>query len=162
MAAIALQDGKVVLKDGKASCACCGPMIIYYSYTTDPSLGKGYEECPNVSNPCGGAETPSCANLTIRGFVYSDPWSSIPIGKTAKAKIYAGARLDNWGNIGAAFSNNQGGSLGPCPVGFTESDVIDTAQVDPDGRMKLPFTATNSSAGGEYGIESAVIEWYWK
>jgi len=163
MATIKLQNGKVVLKDGKASCECCDlePMIIFYSYNIDPSLGRGNEDCPTVGPPCGSGE-PSCAGLSISGFVYSYPWPFIPIGKTAKAKIYTGAQLDNWGNIGSAFSNNQGGSLGPCPVGVTQNDVIDTAQVDPDKRMKLPFSATNSSAGGEYGIEAAVIEWYWE
>ena len=163
MATIKLQNGNVITKDGKVSCSCCDlePMIMSYSYNTDPSLGKGSEDCPNVGPPCRDEE-PSCAGLVVSGFVYSDPWPSIPTGKTAKAKIYAGARLDNWGNIGSAFSNNQDGSLGPCPVGVTESDVVDTAQVDSDKRMKLPFSATNSSAGGEYGIEAAVIEWYWE
>jgi hypothetical protein len=136
-------------------------MIMSYSYNTDPSLGKTSKDCPNVGPPCASGE-PSCAGLSISGFVYSDPWPFIPIGKTAKAKIYAGAQLDNWGNIGTAFSNNQGGSLNPCLVGYTGNDVIDTAQVDPDKRMKLTFSATNSSAGGGYGILNAVIEWYWE
>lgn len=163
MATIKLQNGNVILKDGKVSCSCCDlePMIMSYSYNTDPSLGKTSEDCPNVGPPCQDGE-PSCAGLVVSGFVYSDPWPFIPAEKTAKAKIYAGAQLDNWGDIGTAFSNNQGGSIDPCALGITEGDVVDTAQVDPDKRMKLPFSATNSPAGGPYGIQAAVIEWYWE
>jgi hypothetical protein len=163
MATIKLQpSGAVVIKDGKVSCGCCEPMIIFYSYDTDSSLGANYNQCPDVGKPCGGAEVASCAGLVVSGFLYSRQWPSIPVGRTPKAKIYAGARLDNWGNIGSAFSNNQGGSLGPCALGITEGDVVNTAQVDPDKRMKLPFSATNSPAGGPYGILAAVIEWYWE
>lgn len=159
MAAIALQDGKVVLKDGKASCACCGPMIISYSYTTDPSLGKGYDECPKVAPPCGGDETASCSNANVSGFLFSDEWNVIPEGKTPMAKIYAGAQFDNFGNIGSAISNNQGTDL--CVLGETSLDVIDTAILD-GNKMKIAFSATNAPHGGPYGIFNAVIEWYWE
>ena len=160
MATIKLQNGKVITKEGKVSCSCCDPMIIFYSYETDPSLGKGFAECPNVGPPCGGSAQGSCSGAVISGFIYSDPWSSIPVGKTPKAKIYAGASMDNWGNIGTAFSNNQG--TNNCVLGFTASDVIDTVQIDPDKRMKIPFSVTNAQHGGPHGVAGATIEWYWE
>lgn len=160
MANIALQGGKVILKDGKASCTCCEEsMIIYYNYTTHPDLWVGIDACPDVGTPCGPSETPSCSNAVLNGFIYSDPWPSIPLGKTPKAKIYAGAALDNWGNIGSAYSDNVG--TNECVYGYTASDVIDTATLD-GNKMKLPFSAINAQHGGPYGIFSAVIEWYWE
>ena len=166
MANIALQSGKVILKDGKVSCSCCvfEPMIIFYSYDTDPSLGKGYGECPNVGTPCFGDEPGSCIGAVASGFIYSDPWPSIPIGKTPKAKIYAGACIDDRGNIGSAVA----GEPDSCEVGITSEDVIDTAQVESDPenpekfRMKIPFQIFNNPQGGPYGVCGAVIEWYWE
>jgi hypothetical protein len=161
MATIAIQGGKVITKEGKVSCSCCGPpMIIFYSYDIDPSLGKGWEDCPDAREPCGSAETGSCSGATISGFIYSDPWPSILIGKTPKAKIYAYACMDNWGNIGSAFSDNQG--TDDCVLGYTYYDVIDTVEIDPDKRMKIPFSVTNAEHGGPYGICGATIEWYWE
>jgi len=162
MATIALDAGRVVLKDGKASCTCCNPepMIIYYSLYDDPALGKGSAECPNVGEPCpSGDGTESCANENVSGFLFSDIWDFIPLGKTPKAKIYAGASFDNWGNIGSAVSDNQG--TNDCVLGTTYSDVIDTAILD-GNKMKIAFSATNAQHGGPYGIISAVIEWYWE
>lgn len=160
MATIKLQYGNVVLKDGKISCECCSPkMIMFYSYNNDPKLGKGYSECPNVTPPCGNSETPSCSSANVSGFLFSDEWSFIPQGKNPKAKIYAGAQFDNFGNIGSAVSNNQGSNL--CVLGTTSLDVIDTAILD-GNKMKIAFSATNAPHGGPYGILNAVIEWYWE
>lgn len=142
------------------SCGCCEPMIIFYSYDTHPGLGGNWEECPDVGEPCGWAEVGSCSGLSVSGFLYSDPWPSIPPGRAAKAKIYAGACMDNWGNIGTAFAGTPG--TNDCEVGYTQQDVVDIAQVDEDNRMKIPFNVTNSPHGGPYGICGAMIEWYWE
>lgn len=161
MATIKLQNGNVILKDGRASCTCCDlePMIISYSYTTDPALGKGFDECPNVGFPCGGSENPSCSSANVSGFLFSDEWSFIPQNKTPKAKIYAGAQFDNFGNIGSAVSNDQGSNN--CVLGTISSDVIDTAILD-GNKTKIAFSVTNAQHGGPYGLFSAVIEWYWE
>jgi hypothetical protein len=158
MATIKLQDGKVVLKDGKASCSCCEyqPMIIFYSYDTDPTLGAGYDQCPNVGQPCGPYPTGSCVGAVASGFIYSDEWPSIPVGKTPKAKIYAGACMDDSGNIGSATTSYSG-----CDVKYTNTDVIDTAIMD-GNRMKIPFNISNGPQGGPYGVCGATIEWYWE
>jgi hypothetical protein len=146
------------------SCGCCGPMIIFYSYDTHPGLGGGFDQCPEVGAPCGDAESGSCIGAVARGFLYSDPWGSLPTGKTAKAKIYAGACMDDYGSIGTATA----GEPGSCEVGFTSEDVIDTAQVESDPqnlgkfRMKIPFEIFNNPQGGPYGVCGAVIEWYWE
>lgn len=161
MATIALQNGKVILKDGKASCTCCDiePMIMSYSYADDPSLGKGSKECPIAGPPCTYQEPPSCANAVVSGFLFSDEWSYIPQNKTPKAKIYAGACMDNWGNIGSAYAGIPGNNA--CVVGYTEFDVIDTVVLD-GKKMKIPFSVTNAPHGGPYGVCGAVIEWYWE
>jgi hypothetical protein len=142
------------------SCGCCEPMIIFYSYATDSSLGAGWDQCPDVGQPCGWAEVGSCGGAVASGFLYSDAWPSIPLGKTAKAKIYAGACMDNWGNIGTALAGNAG--TDDCLVGYTQDDVVDTAEVDEDKRMKIPFSVTNAPHGGPYGICGAMVEWYWE
>lgn len=52
MANIALQDGKVVLKDGKASCACCGGSL-----------------CPSLPAVCfDGVYSRAWVNYLIAGF----------------------------------------------------------------------------------------------
>jgi len=155
--------GKIKIKtDGSlraVSCGCCEPMIIFYSYDTHPSLGGDWNECPEVGPPCGGAEVGSCLGAIASGFIYSDPWPSMPIGKTPKAKIYAGACMDDYGSIGSA----QAGTPGSCQVGYTDSDVTDTAQWDePLKKMKIPFEIFNDQQGGPYGVCGAVIEWYWE
>ena len=141
------------------NCACCGPMIISYSYEDDPSLGKGFDECPLVAPPCGGDDVGSCSGATVSGFVFSDEWRSIPLGKTPKAKIYAGALFDNFGNIGSAVSDNQGSD--DCVLGTIYSDVIDTAIID-GNKTKIAFSVTNAVHGGPYGLYAATIEWYWE
>jgi hypothetical protein len=156
MATVKLQNGNVITKAGKVSCTCCGPMIIFYSYDTDPSLGAGYDICPDVGEPCGPAETGSCVGAVASGFIYSDPWPSIPVDKTPKAKIYAGACLDDYGNIGSATTDYI-----ECQVSYTTTDVIDTAEIEGD-RMKIPFYISNGPQGGPYGVCGAVIEWYWE
>jgi hypothetical protein len=153
---------KIKTDDGlrAVSCGCCEPMIIFYSYDTDPLLGKGWEDCPDVASPCGATEQGSCGGAVVSGFLYSEQWPSIPVGRTPKAKIYAGACMDNWGNIGTAFSDNQG--TDECVVGYTQEDIVDTAEVGEDNRMKIPFSVTNAAHGGPYGICGAMIEWYWE
>jgi len=161
MSTIKLQpSGAVVLKDGKVACACCGPMIISYSYEDDPSLGKGFDECPLVAPPCGMDAVASCSGATISGFLYSDVWPTIPAGKTAKAKVYGGAQFDNFGNIAGENSDNQGSDS--CVLGYIYNDFEVTASVDIDKRMKIPFFVQNAVHGGPYGLYSATIEWYWQ
>ena len=142
------------------SCGCCEPMIVFYSYDSDPTLGKGWEDCPNAGR-CGGAdpEQTSCGGAVISGFVYSEEWSLIPAGRTPKAKIYAGACIDNWGSIGSAFAGEPGND--ECGTAYTSQDVIDTAEIE-GKRMKIPFHITNAPHGGPYGICGAMIEWYWE
>ena len=152
---------KIKTDDGlrAVSCGCCEPMIIFYSYDTDPTLGAGFDQCPDVGPPCGQAKTGSCVGAIASGFIYSDPWGSRPAGKTPKAKIYAGACIDDYGSIGSA----QAGEEGSCEVGFTDSDVIDTAEWDDtQGRMRIPFQIFNNPQGGPYGVCGATIEWYWE
>ena len=134
-------------------------MIMSYSYNSDPYLGRGYDDCPETGPPCGGSQNPSCSSANVSGFIFSDEWSYIPSDKSPKAKIYAGAEFDNFGNIGSAVSDNQGSN--DCFLGRTYSDVIDDALLD-GKRMKIAFSATNAQHGGPYGILNAVIEWYWE
>jgi hypothetical protein len=157
MATIKLQNfDKVILKDNKVSCDCCTtPMIMFYSYTTNPKLGAGYNQCPNVGEPCEPG-TGSCVGAIANGFIYSDTWPTIPIGKTPKAKIYAGACMDDYGNIGSATTEYR-----ECFVGYTKTDVIDTAEIE-GNRMKIPFNISNGPQGGPYGVCGATIEWYWE
>ena len=90
------------------------------------------------------------------GFIYSDPWGSIPTGKIPKAKIYAGACLDDFGSIGSVTTQER-----QCEVTYTPADVIDTAEIEGE-RMRIPFQVINGPQGGPFGICGAVIEWYWE
>lgn len=145
------------------NCGCCEPaepMIVFYSMSDDPSLGKGWDECPNAGK-CGGddPDKTSCSGAVISGFVYSEEWAAIPANKTPKAKIYAGACIDNSGNIGSAYAGDPNND--DCGTASTAADVIDTAQME-GNRMKIPFSIKNAQHGGPYGICGAVIEWYWE
>jgi hypothetical protein len=149
---------KIKTDDGlrAVSCGCCEPMIIFYSYETDPTLGAGFDQCPDVGAPCGSSETGSCVGAVASGFIYSDPWGSIPTGKIPKAKIYAGACLDDFGSIGSVTTQER-----QCEVTYTPADVIDTAEIEGE-RMRIPFHVINGPQGGPFGICGAVIEWYWE
>lgn len=63
MATIALQDGKVILIDGKISCICCGDACVtgddYYNYGRPPDA--------DPSGPCTGFYTVNSTAVTAAG-----------------------------------------------------------------------------------------------
>jgi hypothetical protein len=92
MANIALQDGKVVLKDGKASCACCGecnfPPVCLEGY---PNSGWGGDE-----NGCstGFLDIPDC---NYPPYILNDFFFEFICGGSGWALILTGTCLGNGG-----------------------------------------------------------------
>lgn len=145
MANIALQDGKVVLKDGNVSCECCN-CTDYQSY----SESHGWDECPNaLGQPCFPPGSGSCAGLTITGELVSKEFSnSCKNNKTPKADVYA--FFDDFGFIGS-LSCNQVPNCNSCGVQGTIIPQIENIGTD-KFRLKIPFQATNAYWGGPYSI----------
>lgn len=144
MATVKLQDGKVILKNGKVSCSCCCTDFQEYSES------YGWDECPDVlGEPCFPPGTGSCSGLTITGELISKEFpNSCKDGKTPKADVYA--FFDDFGYIGSLFCDETA-SCNSCGVQGTIDPEIENIGSD-KFRLKIPFQATNAYWGGPYSI----------
>lgn len=151
-------------------CECCEPpptcceQTQSYSYYDSEPPGKGYAECPGVSFDCSGADA-SCCGESVSGFIRSGNFPEackIGEGKSPKALIFAGAKIDNSGSIGGAAFESQG----DCPSFFmvlNNDQVVEAETVDNgDGTfyLKLPFSASNDASCGPVGIMNATVKWF--
>jgi hypothetical protein len=146
MATIKLQDGNVILKDGKVSCECCDNCEDFQSF----SEYHGYDECPFVlGQPCFPPGTGSCANLTITGELVSREFSnSCKNGKIPKADVRAS--FDDFGYIGS-LSCDDTANCNSCGVQGTITPEIENVGLN-KFKLKIPFQATNAYWGGPYSI----------
>lgn len=130
-------------------CTDCCPQ---HQGTKSYSEYHGYDECPDVSPPCGFDETASCSGLTIGPITLrSDPF---PTECLKKFKPVAAVSLsaDNFG-----MATGQSGQVG-CPPSNTclicgEYGIITPfVQSVGNGKSKMSIKATggNSSHGGPY------------
>lgn len=99
---------------------------------------------------------------SVSGFIRSVTFIKQCPGN-ARATIYRGAQLDNYGNIaGLTFSGNASN----CPLRFDELASTTTVEAevvnDPSGGvyLRVPYTAYNDLSGGPYGVWYAVIRWF--
>jgi hypothetical protein len=135
------------------------PQYIYYSFGDTVPPGH-VSDCPDVggcdgSCPEGGT---CCNNASMSGYIYSDEFpSNLISSSTPKAKIYAGSLIDNNGSVGGVTFPPQ-----TCES-QTLAQLNVTTIVEPEiegNKLKLPFTAQNSAAGGPYGLLSVFVMWY--
>ena len=130
-------------------CNCCDMESSDYYYEA-----YGFDVCPFVSEPCGGAETASCANLKIGPVVlYSEEFPTECLEtKSAKAAVYYSA--DNFG-----FVTGKSGQVG-CPS-TNACDLCDQYGVitpfieggsGGKSRMYIRAFGQNGPSGGPYNL----------
>jgi hypothetical protein len=145
--------------DGDTSYVGCSQYISYNYYNTDPP--GHYSDCPDLGScdgTCPDGKT-CCNNASMSGYIYSDDFPSdlISSGISPKAKIWAGSQIDNNGSVGGiTFPQVTCESFS---VATLDVDAIVDATIE-GNKLKLPFTAINSAAGGPYGLYDVAIMWY--
>ena len=150
-------------------CECCEPppecceQILSYHYESSEPPGKMYDQCPDVSADCSGTSA-SCCGESVSGYIRSGNFPNackLGEGKSPKALIHAGARIDNTGSIGGVVFEPRG----ICPSLFSVlgNDVTVDAEIVDSGDgtfyLKIPFSAANDASCGPYGIVSALVKW---
>ncbi len=146
MATIKIQDGKIVLKDGKISCQCCSNCEDFQSF----SESHGPDECPDArGEPCFPPGIPSCAGLTITGELVSKEFpNNCKNGKTPKADV--SAFFDDFGYMGS-LSCDETATCNSCGVQGTIDPIVESVGSN-HFVLKVPFQATNAYWGGPYSI----------
>lgn len=149
-----------------ANCSpCCGKCdetrqygiylgLSEYLEPTGSFEGRYDDTCRSNGDHCGAS---------VSGFIRSAPLSkTCTVNRKGQATIYAGAQLDNIGNIaGLSFSPQ-----GICPGRFDtllQTTTVDAETVDDDSGMvylKIPYTASNDASCGPYGVWRATIRWF--
>ena len=137
-------------------CSDCCPL---FPGTRNFSEYHGPGECPKVSEPCGGDETPSCSSRTIGPITLrSDPF---PTECLKHLKPLAGVSLgaDNFGMV-----SGESGQVG-CPPSNSCYICGATGEVTPfvesagngKSRLKVIAKGQNSVHGGPYSLFVTVI-----
>jgi hypothetical protein len=125
------------------------------------AAGYGFEECPNVSEPCGGDGSASCANLIIGPITLeSNPFPSECL-KIFDPFAAVGIRADNFG-----FAFGQIGEVG-CPPSNACVTCSESGTVTPfienagDGQSIMTVTAfaQNAPHGGPYSLNVSATFW---
>jgi hypothetical protein len=169
MATIKLQNNKVILKGTRISCECCDigccEEIVNYGYKSSIPPGGDFSDCIS-STDCSQNPPATCCGASITGYIRSGNFRNgckNLTNKIPKAKIFAGATVDNIGNIGGANFQPQG----TCPSLFYvlgNDEVINGVEAVDNGNgtfyLKIPFTAANDPSCGPYGISSASVKWF--
>lgn len=130
-------------------CNCCDTQSSDFYFET-----HGYGECPDVSEPCGSAETASCANLKIGPVVlYSEEFPTKCL-ETKAPKAAVSYSADNFG-----YATGQAGQVG-CPSSNAcqlcgQQGIITPFIEGGSGeksRMYIRAFAQNSPHGGPYTL----------
>jgi len=116
----------------------------------------GIGECPKVSEPCGGDETPSCSGRKIGPIMLrSDPF---PTDCLKKLKPFAAVSLsaDNFGmasgesgRVGCPPLNNK--NCGICGAFGAVTPFVESAG-NGKSRMKITAYGQNAPHGGPYSL----------
>lgn len=143
----------LIPQDPCDACECC-IQYMNYSYYDSPEYGN--TQCTPVE--CGGGicdPAPCCCGASISGNILSEEYDQKCFGLlTPRALIIGGSLIDNIGSVGgAAFSHTD------CELGFLpiDTEVVPTRV---GKKLSLPFTVTNDSTCGPYGLNSVSVKWY--
>jgi len=161
-----------------SACCDCRKHIRTYSYTNalDPSgtpglvdsepRGKYFGDCPNTGYceplPFGVTQQPpnrSCCDGTIDGYIRSNDFLPFCRDKTPVATVFAGSRIDDYGEIAGVKTAETCGVLNVIATTFTTTPEIVTAD---NGAiyLKIPVRVTNSpKMCGPYGLAGVTVEW---
>lgn len=108
----------------------------------------GNDQCPTIGLPCATGE-PSCAGLTVSGYVVSNGvWPKECLG-TLQPKCAYGFLVDNTGSFGDVSLD-----AGPCEVP-SATGILTPTQASFDDKyffLYVRYFAKNSVAGGPYGF----------
>jgi hypothetical protein len=127
---------------------------MYYSYYIDSRYGD--VNCKAVQ--CGGGECfdpPCCCGLSISGTVTSEDYDQKCFDMlTPRAIILGGSYINNSGSVGGVgFSHTE------CQLGFLGSDT-EVTPTRVGNKLSLPFSVSNDSTCGEYGLHAVYVKWY--
>lgn len=127
---------------------------MYYSYYNDSAYGNIY--CNAVQ--CGGGNCdspPCCCGASISGNILSEEYDEKCFELLSpKALILAGSLIDNSGSVGGvSFYHVE------CTLGVLLQDTIVTP-TRYGNKLSLPFSVTNDSTCGPYGLNSVSVKWY--
>jgi hypothetical protein len=158
------------------SCVCCRGClshVLTYSYTNanlpgvnndSEPRGKHFDQCPVFGYcepfPFGITQQPpdrSCCGGTIDGFIRSNEFS--PCCKVPVATVFAGSRIDDYGEIAGVKTAETCGILNVITTTFTTTPEIVTAD---SGAiyLKIPVKVTNSPPlCGPYGLAGVTVRW---
>lgn len=135
-------------KKSEDPCTCCD-----FSDTQSYSEVHGYGECPDVGQPCGSAESGSCADRRIGPKELISKEFPTKCLKSKKPKAAVSISADNFGyimgesgKVGCPNSNDcqtcsQSGTLKPFVVTTGEKS-----------RMKVKAWSQNAPHGGPYSL----------
>lgn len=110
-----------------------------------------FDVCPNVGPPCGGDPVPSCANLSVSGYIVSNNiWDNSCLSGGKSAKCSFAATFDNYGRIGNYYCessnicilSNCSGVTGAGIGSFNSKKFF----------IYIFYSANNSGHGGPYGF----------
>ena len=140
--------------DKKVPCGCC-PFPDSDSY----SEFHGFDECPNVSAPCGGAQSPSCSSLSIGPIkLKSKPFHQDCVEGNKKVKAAVSAGFDNFGYIDGADGKTLTSNYGTDACQLSSLNVIKEAYLEPYGTEEyiayVFVYGQNSPHGGPYYLSS--------
>jgi hypothetical protein len=139
-------------------CTCCSPDLgsdDYYEY-------HGSGECPDISEPCGDAEFPSCANIKIGPVRLNSVRFKTKCLDKFNIKAYVALNVDNYGSIYGP-SGSVDFNEGICGIGSNSGVIVPYVENIGNGNSKAYVfaTAQNSAAGGPYGL-SASAQFYFE
>ena len=108
----------------------------------------GPDKCPTIGPPCATLE-PSCAGLTVGGYIVSSGVWPKECLATLQPKCAYAFSVDNTGSLGDVSLDQ-----GPCPVP-SATGVLTPTQASFDDKyffLYVKYFAKNSVAGGPYGF----------
>jgi len=143
----------LLLPNACEPCECC-VQYMYYSYYNDPAYGD--INCTPVQ--CGGGDCPRdpcCCGASITSNIFSNEYDQKCFDLLSpKATILAGSLIDNIGSVGGVqFEHTE------CTLGRLLSNTEATPTIV-GNRLSLPFSVTNDSTCGPYGLNFVGVKWY--
>jgi hypothetical protein len=130
---------------------CCAPK------SKSKSDYHGWEECPDVDEPCGGDDSASCSGLSVQGTLESDEFCTECFNEFTP-KVDFSFSADNFGYVageGQILCPNYGtDSCEICSLDDTLTPQV-LAVPGKNGKykkMKISYFGQNSPHGGPYGI----------
>jgi hypothetical protein len=136
------------------ACECC---VQYITYSYYDSSEYGDANC-NTTTDCTGEncdDPPCCCGASISGTIFSEEYDQKCFDLlTPRAIILGGSLIDNIGSVGEVNFTEVF-----CDLGFLAEDT-EVIPIKVGKRLSLPFSASNTTACGPYGLNSVSVKWY--